>query len=661
MPPFDDLADYVAIPRLGGLALSPDGTRLVTSIAELSRDRKKYVSALWEIDPAGERPARRLTRSAEGESRPAFLPDGDLLFVSKRPDDDPESKDDDVTSLWRLPAAGGEAYKVAAHPGGIAAVATAEAADTVVVSASVLPAATDTGSDRELRKARKDADVNGILHESAPIRYWDHDLGPGQLRLLVADGGDVRDITPQPERALDEQRFGLTPDGRSALTGWNVPGEPGALHRSQLVAVDTATGERRVVAADDQASFGDPAVSPDGRWVVCVREQDGGYDRANDQTLWLIDLQTGEGVDLLPDLDRWPHSPVWAPGSDAVYFLADEDGFGPVFRVPVDGTRDVQRVASGAYFEAVCPARDGSAVYALRSRIDEPPTPVRLDPSGTDQAGEPLSAPGSVDVPGRVERVEATADDGTRIAGWLVLPEASGPAPLLLWIHGGPLNSWNSWSWRWNPWLMAAKGYAVLLPDPALSTGYGLRMVERGWGQWGGAPYTDLMTITDAVEQRPDIDESRTAAMGGSYGGYMANWVAGHTDRFRCIVTHASLWAIDQFQGTTDVPAYWAREWGFHDVAPERYQQWSPHHFADRITTPMLVIHGDKDYRVPIGEGLRLWWDLQRRGVESKFLYYPDENHWVLKPGNATVWYETVFAFLDQHVNDRPWTRPALV
>jgi dipeptidyl aminopeptidase/acylaminoacyl peptidase len=186
-------------------------------------------------------------------------------------------------------------------------------------------------------------------------------------------------------------------------------------------------------------------------------------------------------------------------------------------------------------------------------------------------------------------------------------------------------------------------------------------MIQRGWGQWGGAPYTDLMTTTDHVEARDDIDGERTAAMGGSYGGYLANWVAGHTERFRCIVTHASLWAMDQFQGTTDMPAFWAKEWGMSDEVPEQYTKWSPHKFLDAITTPMLVVHGDKDYRVPIGEGLRLWWDLQRKGVESKYLYFPDEGHWVLKPDNARVWYETVWAWLATYVDGEDWQRPSLL
>ena len=202
--------------------------------------------------------------------------------------------------------------------------------------------------------------------------------------------------------------------------------------------------------------------------------------------------------------------------------------------------------------------------------------------------------------------------------------------------------------------MLAARGYAVLLPDPALSTGYGQDFIQRGWGAWGGAPYDDLMAVTDAACAHPRIDAARTAAMGGSFGGYMANWIAGHTDRFDAIVTHASLWALDQFNSTTDAAYYWLREMT-RDMATAN----SPHRFVKEIRTPMLVIHGDKDYRVPIGEALRLWYELlTESGLPAaedgtsphRFLYFPSENHWVLNPQHAKIWYQVVTAFLARHV-----------
>ena len=665
MSTFEDLNDYFAVPRVQELALSVDGSRLVATVASLNDDKNEYVNALWEIDPAGEKEPRRLTFSDKGESSPRWLADGSLLFLSSRGGDD-----DAPAALWSLPADGGEGRKVLERPGGIAGVVSAHAAATVVVSAPTLHEATSSDAEAQRRKARKDAKVQAILHEVSPIRFWDHDLGPAELRLFAAtiegpqlvEPDDMRDLTPSPRRSLDEQAFAVSPDGRAVVTGWAVDDEPG-FPRPQLVVIDTTSGERRVLADEPYVFYADPQVSPDGTQVVCVRVEDSTYDEAPRQNLWLIDITTCEGRSLGSSADLSPSGPKWSPDGSTIFFTSDEQGHHPIFRVDIE-TDEVVRVTRTGHYASVNVSPDGSTLYALCDHIDMPPTPVRLDARATD--GEPtlLPAPGQVEVSGRLEDVSTVADDGTTVRGWLALPDSASqdaPAPLLLWIHGGPLSSWNAWTWRWNPWLMTARGYAVLLPDPALSTGYGRAMVQRGWGQWGGSPYTDLMAITDEVVKRPDIDDTRTAAMGGSYGGYMANWVAAHTDRFRCIVTHASLWALDQFQGTTDHPAYWAREWGLPADKPERYQEWSPHNFLDTITTPMLVIHGDKDYRVPVGEGLRLWWDLQRRQVESKFLYFPDEGHWILKPGNARVWYETVWAWLAAHVLGESWHRPELL
>ncbi|HEX6522610.1 MAG TPA: S9 family peptidase [Streptosporangiaceae bacterium] len=686
----------MAIPRVGALRLSPDGSWLAATVQTLSPDRKKYLTSVWRVDTqAG--PARRLTRSAEGEGNPVFLPDGSLLFISRRSDPDAGKESGDAkAALWLLPAGGGEARVIAEMPGGVAAAGSSRASDpeTIVISSRVMPgaglgdatgAAAAAEDDERLRKERADAGVTAILHESAPVRYWDHDLGPDQLRLFAVDEirpepaersdartddeqryAGLRDLTPEPGAALDEQAFELMPDGSAVITGW-AHRDPAADSYVELVTIDVATGKRRTLLSEPGHNFENPHVSPDGRYIVCTRETLPTRDGPADCTLMLLEVN-GEGTtakDLLRSLDRWPAEAVWAPDSTAVYFAADDDGRRPIFRVDVR-TGEVTPVTTGdGAYVSIQAGPEGRYLYALRNAVNEPPTPVRIDLSEPGSQPTPLLCPGApLTLPGRLTELETTADDGQRIRSWLVLPDAASPehpVPLLLWVHGGPNGSWNTWSWRWNPWLMAARGYAVLLPDPALSTGYGQHMLARGQHSWGARAFDDVMAATDAAIEHPAIDGTRTGMMGGSYGGYMANWIAGHTDRFKAIVSHASLWALDQMFTTTDEQMFWWGQFGDPLTSPEMYQDNSPHLHVGNIRTPMLVIHGDKDYRVPIGEALRLWGELTRHGVTAKFLYFPDENHWVLTPGNATVWYETVFAFLAEHVLAEPWQRPPML
>jgi dipeptidyl aminopeptidase/acylaminoacyl peptidase len=348
--------------------------------------------------------------------------------------------------------------------------------------------------------------------------------------------------------------------------------------------------------------------------------------------------------------DRRPTSLTWSSDGTSLIVTADQGGRAPVFFVELSTSTVTQLTDDDfAYTDVV--AAPGGVLYALRSSYAAPPHPVRIDPGGAITGLPCVDLP---TLPGTLTDVTAAAADGARVRSWLVLPEDTAPAPLVLWIHGGPLGSWNSWSWRWNPWLLVAQGYAVLLPDPALSTGYGQEFIQRGWGAWGGPPFDDLMVATDAACDHPRIDATRVAAMGGSFGGYMANWMAGHTNRFAAIVTHASLWALDQFSPTTDHAYYWRRE-----MTPEMTIANSPHQFVDRIGTPMLVIHGDKDYRVPIGEGLRLWYQLLAESAlpagedgssPHRFLYFPSESHWVAAPQHAKIWYQVVIAFLAENV-----------
>jgi dipeptidyl aminopeptidase/acylaminoacyl peptidase len=669
-----DFDAYMRLPRLSGLRASPDGARLIVSVGRPAPDGKKMHSSIWELDPTGDRRPRRLTRSAPGESAATFARDGSILFTSTRPDPDrgPDDDDEEVSGLWMLPPNGGEAGLLIAPSGGVDAVVGARDADVVVYAASVFPGSSDARADHERHKARKKAGVEALLFETFPIRHWDAFHGPRERHLFAAPvpTGEDRitdpvDLTPAAGNSLVEQGFDITPDGSTVVTGMIVSDELGFTD-FKIVAIDRASGEQRDLTPDD-AWYADPRVSPDGRTVACLRHEKDVPERIGDETLWLIDLGSGEGRDATPDLDAWPQHPTWSPDGAAVYFTTDHRGAGAVYRHDV-ATRETAVVADDGTFSDLVLETPGGPM-ALRSSYAEPPVPVRLaarpgSPSTRLRTFPELDADALAALPGRVERISATAADGQEIGAWLVLPpdaSASDPSPLVVFVHGGPVGTWNAWSWRWNPQLLAAKGYAVLLPDPAISTGYGHAFVQRGWGRWGAEPYTDVIAAVDAAVERPDIDAERTALMGGSFGGYMANWVAGSTDRFKGIVTHASLWELRGFHGTTDYGPDWEREFGDPYTDPTRYEEWSPARLLSNIRTPMLVIHGERDLRVPISEALRLWTDLRRHKVPARFLYFPDENHWVLKPQNARIWYETVWAFLDETVRGEDFRRPALL
>lgn len=664
--PYSDLRAFTASARITALAQSADG-RVIATIAHPDAERSKLLTQLWELPVADGGAPRRLTSGTASVSLAGFTASGDALFTRR------EDRDDDLAALYLLPRGGGEAVQIATAAGFDEVRASRDGRVLVFLSPHY-PSAVTSEDDLAVAKLRRESGTTGILHESSPVRYWDHDLAAARPQLFIAElsplsesGVDAPELVARrvtglgPDEQIEDLR--VTPDAEAVLAtvttrirgvdtrsrivrirlATGTPGAPGAAvidtvlageHDYRLLDLDRS-GATAIVAESPQVSNAQPVV----------------------ERVLALDVATGATRPLAPENDDLYEQVVFGEDGE-LYGVLPDHGATRIVRIPLDGGPAVRLDRVRRHFSALAVDERG-AVTGLVDGIDAAPAPFRL------VDGEPSPLPSPLDpvvAGGRLDEVETVAADGTPLRAWIALPaEATGRLPLLTFIHGGPWGSWNSWTWRWNPWTAVSRGYAVLLPDPAISTGYGARMLDRGWSDLGGAPFDDLMRLVDAAVAREDIDPERTAALGGSYGGYMANWIAGRTDRFRCIVSHAGLYDLDSFRAGTDTAHHW-----YAHLDDRHNAENSPQAHVDRIVTPMLIIHGDHDYRVPIGQALELWTELLRAQQSStgenrnKFLYFPDENHWILKPGNAALWYETVLNFCDHHVLGKPWRRPEL-
>lgn len=663
--------------RLAALETTEAG-RIVAKVSGLDQKGTSYRGSLVEID--GDR-LLPLTRGSASVGAVALAEDGTTYFTAKRAGEDGEESED--PQLWALPARG-EARELANRPGGFGGLVVA--GRHLVTELEIHSQAADEAEHAELTATRKKAKVSAALHAGFPTRYWDHDLGPTRPVLAIAalpedladaertaaptaDGADADEDAPTQVLHF---RHVTMPPGR--LEGWTADrsGEQALVamadSRDDRLAVTDlylldlvgAQPPRLLREGSNEIEYGPGEFSPSGDRVLIGRHRHWTQTASLHAGVELLDLATGESAPVWPELDHWV-DPVWLDENTLVA-TSDDTGRGSVWIGDVSDAAP-RRLAGGPgqdlAFSGLSIA--GGEIIASASGIRVAPHPVRIDRGSG--AVEELPNPADVLVQsGTLTEVTAQAEDGTALRAWLRVPDGKGPHPLVVFAHGGPWGSWNAWTYRWNPGPFVDAGYAVLLPDPAISTGYGQSMIDRGQHELGGAPFTDIMALTDRAIAREDIDEARTAFAGGSYGGYMANWVAGHTgDRFRCIVTHASLWDTESMGRTTDNAAW-------HRPMLAQNARFNPRDFVGEIVAPMLVIHGDKDYRVPIAQGHALWHDLHEYSATPRdaqgrslhrYLYFPDEGHWIQGRGNAQVWYETFLGFLDTHVRGTAWERPA--
>ncbi len=654
--------DMMELKRVGDPVVSPDGQWVLFSAVDVNLADNTRRSHLW-IAPMNGGEAKPITSGVSAETRGRFSPDGkSILFMSSR---------DGGSQVWVQGFDHGNGT-LSGEPRRVTNLSTeADGAmwspdgKNILFVSEVYADCQNEACNKERDEAKGKSKVKASIFTKLFYRHWSSytRFKRSHLFIVPAEGGTAKDLTPGdhdvPPFSLGGQDFyAFSPDSKEIAYTSNVD-EIEATSTNNEVFVIPATGGTPKKISNSPGSDSTPLYSPDGKYIALRVQFKNGYE-SDRFRLFVYDRAAGTLKNLTETFDRWVGTIAWSPDSKQIYFNAEDKGEAPVYAVSVAGGA-VKEILRGHNDDLQLTA-DGKTMVFTRMSIERPNEIYKVDLDATGKAGKPVALTnvnGAVFAQVHTSPLEPfwfTGAEKVKVQGFLVKPPQFDPAkkyPVKFLIHGGPQGAWGeSWTYRWNAQLFAADGYVVVLVNPRGSTGYGQKFTDDINGDWGGRAYVDLMNGLDYVQATyPFIDKTKTCAMGASYGGYMVNWIIGHTTRFQCAVSHDGTFNTESSFGTTEELFF--IEWEFKGTPwtnREMYRKWSPHLFAQNIKTPTLVVHGQLDYRLDVSEGFQLFTTLQRLKVPSKMLYFPDEGHWVLKPQNSQLWYKTVNGWVDSHL-----------
>lgn len=643
--------DLWAMNRITSFDVSPDGNVIAFSVSSYSFDANKGNSDIYLINSDGSN-LRAFKNSDKNELEPKFSPDGLSLSFTRD------------NQIFVADLSGGNEKQMTDVYSGASDFEWSADGKKILFISSVYPDCLTQDCNKQKDEAKEESKVKAEIFSSLMFRHWDSWRGQKRSHLFMLDveSGNYTDLTEGskedvPPLALGSSNdFNFSPDGREIAFTMNPTFTSAVSTNNEIYLLSMTSLKTPKLISTSAGNDCQPVYSPDGKYLAWTSMERAGFE-ADKRNLILFDRTSGDKKILTHNIDRSVEEFIWSPDSKFIYFTSQNGIYSSIYKLNIE-TETTELFYEENYNTNIKLSADGKNLFFLKQRSDLPSEIFSISTDGKNTLLQ-ITFTNKVLLSqlemNSIETFWSDGAEGQKVQSILVKPPFFDPNknyPMLFLIHGGPQGAWeDNFHYRWNLQMFAGAGYVVVATNPRGSTGYGQKFTDEISGDWGGKVYIDLMNAYDyAVNNFSFIDKKNTFAAGASYGGYMINWIAGHTDKFNALVSHDGVFNLESMWGTTE--ELWFPEWengGTPWQNRELYKKWSPHNFIQNCKTPMLIVQGGYDFRVPEEQAFQLFSSLQRLGVDSKLLYFPDETHFVSKPQNAKLWWTTIFDWLNQH------------